>query len=180
MLYAIALGATLAMTPTDGNSHGRYYGSPDAVLTAQMLNAGGGAARFSSHTLFLYLAGPKADAEAQSLVSRFGADDVGQFFTTFDQFVKLAAAQMAQQHMTLPQAPATTPAQLSQQLYQAGVMPDNRFDVGYMLEHLLSRPMHVTLMHEVNDDPAFGSAKNARFHEILAAAMHDLYLAYGG
>jgi hypothetical protein len=179
MIYAVALAATIAATPT-GVSHGRYYGPPNLALTAQMLNAGGGVPKFSSHTLFLYLAGPHADDEARSLVKRFGASNVGQFFTTFDEFVQLAAVQIQEQHIALP-TPAPISGQiLAQQLYQAGIMPDGRFDVGYMLEHLLSRPIHVTLMNDVNADPAFGSAKNATFHIILTAAMQDLYKAYGG
>ena len=159
---------------------GRYYAAPDLALTVQMLDAGGGAAKFSSHDLFLYLAGTQASDEAQSLVSRFGADNVQQFFTTFDEFVRLAAVQVQEQHIALPQASKASGQVLAQQLYQAGVMPDNRFDVGYMLEHLLSRPIHVTLMNEVNADPAFGKAKNASFHVILTAAMQDLHAAYGG
>jgi hypothetical protein len=178
MMFAIALAVTVAANPM-GASHGRYTGAPDLTLTAQMLSAGGGAAKFSSHTLFLYLAGPNADSEAQSLVSRFGADNVTQFFGTFDEFVKLAAVQVQEQHIPLPQATPESGQVLAQQLYQAGVMPDNRFDIGYMLEHLLSRPMHVTLMNEVNADPAFGPAKNASFHVILTAAMQDLHKAYG-
>jgi hypothetical protein len=179
MIYAIALAATIAASPT-GASHGRYYGAPNLDLTVQMLNAGGGVPKFSAHTLFLYLAGPNADAEAQSLIGRFGAADVTQFFATFDEFVRLAAVQVQDQHIALPQASPTSGPELARQLYQAGVMPDNRFDVGYMLEHLLSRPIHVTLMNEVNADPAFGTAKNASFHVILSAAMQDLHKAYGG
>jgi hypothetical protein len=179
MIFAIALAATIAAAPT-GASHGRYYGTPDLALTSQMLDAGGGPAKFSSHTLFLYLAGPKADDEAKSLVGRFGADNVTQFFATFDQFVKLAAVQVQEQHIDLPAPTKVSGQVLAQQLYQAGVMPDGRFDVGYMLEHLLSRPIHVTLMNEVNADPAFGPAKNASFHQLLTAAMQDLHAAYGG
>lgn len=178
MLYGMALAAIVAVTPM-GTSHGKYYGSPNLTLTAQMLSAGGGAAKFSSHTLYLYLAGAHADSEAQSLVRRFGAANVDQFFATFNEFVRLAAVQVAQQHIPLPQATPVSGAVLAQQLYQSGVMPDNRFDVGYMLEHLLSRPIHVTLMNEVNADPSYGPAKNASFHSILAAAMQDLYRAYG-
>lgn len=179
MVFAIALAATIAANPADA-SHGRYYGTPDLALTAQMLDAGGGAAKFSSHVLFLYLAGPHADDEATSLVGRFGASNVTQFFATFDEFVRLAAVQVQEQHIELPAPAKVSGSVLAQQLYQAGVMPDSRFDVGYMLEHLLSRPIHVTLMNEVNADPAFGKAKNASFHEILTAAMQDLHAAYGG
>ncbi len=179
MFFAATLAAAIAANPM-GASHGRYTGAPDLSLTAQMLSAGGGASQFSSHTLFVYLAGPHADEEAQSLTTRFGTSNVTQFFATFDEFVRLAAVQVGEQHIALPQATPTSGAALAGDLYQAGVMPDGRYDVGYMLEHLLSRPMHVTLMQQVNADPKFGPAKNASFHEILTAAMQDLHKAYGG
>jgi hypothetical protein len=67
---------------------------------------------------------------------------------------------------------------LSASLRRGGVMPDGRFDVGYMLEHLLSRPMHVRLMRRVNSDPFTGPGVNADFHVILTAAMNDLKTLY--
>jgi hypothetical protein len=161
-------------------SHGRYYGKPDLALTAAMIGAGGGASAFSSQKLFVYLAGDHAKAEAESLTKRYGANDVGQFFKTFDEFVKLAVVQVQKDRITMPSVEPPTGPVLAQQLYKAGVMPDLRYDVGYMLEHLLSRPMHITLMQEVNDSPAFGPQKNAQFHVILTAAMKDLHAAYGG
>jgi len=179
VLLAAAIAANTSMSPAMGESHGRYLGQPDLTLTTQMIEAGGGPANFSSHKLFLYLTGSKADAEASALTTRFGADNITQFFTTFDQFVKLAVAQVQEQKIALPTPAAAPPDQLARSLYAAGVMPDGRYDVGYMLEHLLSRPMHVTLMHQVNDDPAFGPQKNAEFHVILTAAMHDLHQVYG-
>jgi len=160
-------------------SHGRYTGSPDLTLTTQMVVAGGGPSNFSSYKLFSDMAGSHAAAEGRSLAARFGAYSVAQFFTTFDQFVHLAAVQLGSQHVQLPKVEPLSGVLLAQELYRAGIMPDHRYDVGYMLEHLLSRPMHVALMNAVNNDPAFGPAKNARFHVILTAAMQDLHHLYG-
>ena len=177
-LLAAAIAANSAMSPAM-ESHGRYLGQPDLALTTQMIEAGGGPSNFSSQKLFAYLAGANAGAEAKSLTQRYGAAKVGQFFKTFDRFVQLAVEQVQTKHIKLPSVSAPSGSVLSKKLYAAGVMPDGRFDIGYMLEHLLSRPMHVTLMHEVNNDPAFGRQNNADFHIILTAAMNDLHKAYG-
>ncbi len=180
ILLAAAVAANASMSPSMGESHGRYLGQPDLALTTQMIEAGGGPAHFSSHKLYLYLTGPVAGAEATSLTKRYGAQNVTQFFTTFDQFVHLAVVQVQTKKITLPNVTPPSGKELAQKLYNAGIMPDGRYDVGYMLEHMLSRPMHVVLMKQVNDDPAFGSQKNAEFHVILTAAMRDLHKAYGG
>jgi hypothetical protein len=58
-------------------------------------------------------------------------------------------------------------------------MPDGRYDVGYMIERIISHPLHVTLMHDINANPAFGPKVNANFHVVLAQAVLDLKGAYG-
>lgn len=178
MFHALLFAAAITPGPSMSESHGRYYGKPDLTLTAQMIDAGGGPTSFSSKKLFAYLAGSNASQEGASLTKRYGAQNVADFFNTFDAFVHLAVVQVQQQNITLPSTTPPGAAELSTALYKAGVMPDGRYDVGYMLEHLLSRPMHVTLMHEANASPAVGPQKNAEFHVILAAAMHDLHQAY--
>jgi hypothetical protein len=179
LLLAAAIAANASTAPGMSGSHGRYLGAPDLVLTTQMIEAGGGPAHFSSHKLYLYLTGAAAQSEAASLTKRYDGQNVGQFFTTFDQFVHLAVVQVQQKNIKLPNVVPPSPKELARKLYSAGVMADGRYDVGYMLEHLLSRPMHVVLMNEVNGDPAFGPQKNAEFHIILTAAMQDLHKVYG-
>lgn len=181
MLAVLLAAAVVAANapPASMESHGRYLGQPDLALTTQMIEAGGGPANFSSQKLFAYLAGPNTKAEAASLTQRYGAGKVTQFFKTFDRFVNLAIAQVQAQHIKLPNVTPPSGEVLAKKLYAAGVMPDGRFDIGYMLEHLLSRSMHVTLMHQVNNDPAYGPQNNADFHIILTTAMQDLHKAYG-
>ncbi|MDQ2866682.1 MAG: hypothetical protein M3R51_10705 [Candidatus Eremiobacteraeota bacterium] len=163
-------------------AHGRYYGAPDLPVTVALIAAGGGPRHFDSKKLFAFLAGANAAAESASLQKRYGEERTDQFFTTFDTFVNRAVAQTQAQHMNLPAASAgldTDGAALSRALYADGVMPDGRFDIGYMLERLLSRDLHKTLMDAVNSDAAFGPSKNADFHVILTQAMQDLHTAYG-
>ncbi len=163
------------------NSHGRYTGKPDLALTSAMIAAGGGAATFQATTLLGMLAGPHTPAELKSLTRRFGKARVGRFASTFDTFVSRAVTIVTEKKIDLPApSPALTHSgsMLSASLRQAGVMPDGRFDVGYMLEHLLSRPMHVALMDQVNADPKYGPKVNADFHVVLTAVMDDLKKLY--
>ncbi len=181
MVFGLLMAAALthgASSAAMNASHGRYYGKPDLTLTAQMIAAGGGAKSFSSEKLVAYLAGPDMAKESASLQHRFGAANVAQFFKTFDAFVHLAVIQVERQHISLPDASVPPAPTLARSLYNAGVMPDGRYDVGYMLEHMLSRPMHITLMHEADADTAVGPRNNAEFHVILSAAIMDLHRAY--
>jgi hypothetical protein len=68
---------------------------------------------------------------------------------------------------------------MSAALLHAGTMPNGRFDVGYMLEHLMSHNLHVVLMKDINDNPRFGPRVNANLHIILTTALLDLKSAYG-
>ncbi len=178
MVHLIALVALIgvAMPPP---SHGRYFGKPDLALTSTMIAAGGGPKEFSSRALFQNLTGVDASRESAALVARFGAENVKEFFITFDAFVDLAIKEAGRQQLALPPPSVLGGRTLAQSLFAAGVMPDRRYDVGYMLEHLLSRPMHVILMREADASPAVGNAKNAEFHIILGAAMNDLHKLYG-
>jgi hypothetical protein len=180
LLYSLLLSMIIDPTSAAMNeSHGRYYGTPDLALTSTMIAAGGGPANFSSARLFAYVAGPSANSEAASLTKRYGAANVKQFFVTFDSFVHRAVVIVQQKHIDLPAPGQQSGEVLARNLYAAGVMPDGRYDVGYMLEHLLSRQMHVALMQQVNADPAIGPQQNAEFHIILTSAMQDLHRAYG-
>jgi hypothetical protein len=179
LLSSLLLSMLVNPTPlTMNESHGRYYGAPDLALTSSMIAAGGGPAHFSSQKLFLFVAGPSANTEAASLTKRYGAKNVQQFFVTFDSFVDRAVGIVEQKHIALPPPDHENGEHLARSLYAAGVMPDGRYDVGYMIEHLLSRKMHVALMQEVNADPAIGPQQNAEFHIILTSAMQDLHRAY--
>jgi hypothetical protein len=48
-----------------------------------------------------------------------------------------------------------------------------------MLERLISRPLHVRMMHDINADPRYGPVLNADCHMILTTAMTDLRAEYG-
>ena len=162
-------------------NHGRYLGTPDLPLLAAMLAAGGGAKHFHGLTLSAMLTAQHHDDEVASLTSRFGARRMTTYFATFDTFVDEAVAVAIAKHVALPRPNpglAHNSYELAASLRAAGIMPDGRFDIGYFVEHLISRPIHKDVMDRVNADPKIGPAANGDFHFILTAEMNDLKSLY--
>lgn len=160
-----------------------YPGNPDLGLTAAVVTAGGGAADFDAAKLLGVLTGPHKDAELASLTTRFGADRVDKFVATFTFAIRDALKVAQANNVALPPPTpglATDGAALSKQLYAAGTMPNGHWDVGYMIENLISHPIHHAIMMDIDNDPAYGPSVNADFHVILTAAMADLHSLYGG
>jgi hypothetical protein len=155
-----------------------YHGAPDLPLTSALVAAGGGPSHFSSFKLFKLVAGRATDAEAKKLTDQFGAADVKTTFAIFDFAVNDTIAVATARHIALP-APEPNPKNgkaLAIALYRAGVTQDGRWDVGYMLEHLITHPIHHVIMNDI--DAKFGKDNNAVFHIALDQMMHDLAMAY--
>ena len=159
-----------------------YRGAPDLNLTLAMVIAGGGPRKFSSAKLISVLAGPLTGAEVAKLTKQYGAANVKSFLATFDYAVDDVLRLVTVRHIPLPTKPIPNPhdgGKMSAALLHAGTMPNGRFDVGYMLEHLMSHNLHVVLMKDINDNPRFGPQVNANLHIILTTALLDLKSAYG-
>jgi hypothetical protein len=185
-LVAIALAGTLSMSMAAPAlaSHAqmtRYTGAPDLSLTAAVVAAGGGAKHFSAVALLSRLTGSQDAAEVARLTRRFGNAGVTAFVATFDRAIQDALKTATAAGVSLPKPPAYLKdgGHLSAALLHAGTMGDGRFDVGYMLEHLVSRNIHVAIMHQLDADPSVGYQRNAEFHEMLTAVMMDLKSQYG-
>lgn len=155
-----------------------YDGTPDLALTSAMVAAGGGPEHFSSFTLFNVVTGSQSGSEATKLTNQFGAADVKNTFAIFDFAVNDVIRIVTAKHIALPPpSPAPTDAKaLAVALYQAGMTPKGVWDVGYMLEHLVTHPIHHVMMRDI--DAKFSADKNARFHIVLAQMMDDLAMAY--
>ena len=183
---ATTIGPAAAAMPgmSDGMMYHRtsYRGAPNLPLTLSLVIAGGGPAHFEAGTLVGTLGGPLTKAEVAKLNRQFGEENVAQFLKTFTFAIDDVLHIVTTQHIPLPAAPMPDPAnggKLTAALYAAGVMPNGRFDIGYMIEHLISHKLHVVLMHDINANPAYGPKVNASFHTILTQAMLDLKDAYG-
>jgi hypothetical protein len=164
-----------------GMSHGRYLGAPDLPLLSAMVAAGGGPRHFDAAKLTAMLTAQHHAAAVAQLDAEFGAPRMTRYFATLDSFVDDALGVAKARHIALPPpdpALAHDPYELAASMRAAGIMPDGRFDVGYFIEHLISRPLHVAVMRQVNDDRRIGPAENADMHVILTAEMGDLKSLY--
>jgi hypothetical protein len=195
--FAALLAAVTAATavagaqdqPTGGMTmdHGRfspapvYTGAPNLPLTLSVVVAGGGPSSFDSAKLVGVLAGALTGAEVNKLSAQFGADNVGSFLKTFNFVISDALALVQKNKVALPAAPIPAPTDgkaLAAALYTAGVTPAGSFDVEYMLDRLVSHPLHVQIMKDIDANPDLGGAADGNYHAVLTQAMLDLKAAY--
>lgn len=156
-----------------------YRGFPHLHLTVAVVDAGGGAKHFDSHRLVKVLAGADASAENAKLIKQYGASRVDSFYSVFTFAVDDAVKHAHNMLIPLPKSPHPDPSDgraLATALYGAGITPAGRYDVGYMLEELMSHQIHHDIMGDM--DKKFTPPVNADFHVILTTAMHDLKHAY--
>lgn len=157
---------------------GVYAGAPDLPLTVSLVVAGGGPKNFDTKKLLGVLAGALTAAEVKSLTDKYGAADVASFITVFDFVIADALKLATEKKIALPK-PGVDPADgkaLSAALYKAGVQPGGKFDVEYLLDALVSHPIHVQVMDDI--DAKFDRKADANYHIILTQAMSDLKAAY--
>jgi hypothetical protein len=69
--------------------------------------------------------------------------------------------------------------ELAMAIYHDGIMPNGKYDCGYMMEHLMTHPVHIVLMHDINVARGHGPTHNANFHIILTRVVIDLKNMYG-
>lgn len=151
-----------------------YTGTPDLVITSELVTAGGGPGHFDSKKLVGVMAGKNAPAALAYLTKTYGASDVDAFFRTFTFVVDDSLRIATDKGIKLPAARVPSGAVLTQHLYSAGTMPNGQYDVGYMLEHLVSHPIHMYVMWDINKQPDLGKKTDETFHIILTDAMHKL------
>jgi len=155
-----------------------YAGPIDLPLAVSLVGAGGGPKHFSSFVLYKELTGPLQAAETAKLTQEHGSAQVADTFAIFDYAIDDVLGILTASKVALP-APAPPPADakaLALALYAAGSTPSGKWDVGYMLEHMISHPVHHTIMRHI--DTRFSRKQNAAFHVILSEMMHDLQVAY--
>ena len=174
---ALVAGALLATARARADAI-IYGGAPDLALTSALVAAGGGPEHFSSAKLFKVVTGSLAAPEAAKLTKQFGAADVANTFAVFDFAIDDVIRVATAKHIALP-PPAPDPADakaLAVALYGAGITDRGTWDVGYMLERLITHPIHHVIMADI--DAKFGSPTNGTFHMVLAQMMDDLAMAY--
>jgi hypothetical protein len=159
-----------------------YRGAPDLGLTSALIIAGGGAGHFDAAKLFHVLGGPKTGAERAQLDRQYGRAKVDAFLQTFS-FAMIELVQLFRDnHITLPAKPRVAPSDgraMALAVYRDGIMPNGKYDCGYMMEHLMTHPIHVVLMHDIDNERGHGPKHNANFHIMLTRVVLDLKKSYG-
>jgi hypothetical protein len=155
-----------------------YTGSPNLPLTVSLVTAGGGPSTFKTTTLVTYLAGDKTQAELNGLTQKFGAANVTSFVNVFDFVISDSLALATKAGVTLPAADpnVTDGKSLAAALYAQG-NDNGHFNVEYMLDGLVTHPIHVQVMKDI--DAKYGAAADANYHAVLTQAMTDLKGVYG-
>jgi hypothetical protein len=170
------------VAPANYTEHS-YRGKPDLGLTLAIVEAGGGPKHFDSKRLYWVLAGPHAKKEALKLQQLYGKARMAAFMQTFTYAMHDLVSLFAINHVTLPNHPRISPrngAVMTTAIYRDGIMPTGKYDCGYMMEHLMTHPVHIVLMHDIDVAHGHGPAHNANFHTILTRMIADLRNQYRG
>jgi len=185
LLALAALGQPAAFArshdPSASNQYGGpvYSGVPDLVTVGAFISAGGGPRTFSARTALNNVIGVQlVDPEIQTLQQQYGAAAVSSWLQTFDFVMRDAAVQTSAAGITLPLAsPTHTGKALFTALLQDGTDSGSTFWTGTMLDKLVSHPIHVQMMRNV--DLTFGANAGAGYHRITNQFMYDVAVQLG-
>ncbi len=158
-----------------------YRGQPDLGLVVALVDAGGGPHHFDGKKLLAVLAGGNPKPETARLEKQFGKERTTAFVHTLTFAMPDLLTLFRDNHIALPSHPSVSPHDgraLALAVYHAGIMPTGKYDCGYMMEHLMTHPIHVVLMHDINNVHGFGPKRNAGFHTILTRVVVDLKNQY--
>ncbi len=168
------MSKTMAMSRYGGPV---YTGAPALAVTAALVQAGGGAASYSTATALTSMVGaPTVTAEVNKLTTQYGADKVKSWLTVFDFAVDDALTIATKAGVTLP-APTLSGKDLAVALVNAGTDKKNVFYTEYMLDHAVSHDIHVQVMNDI--DAKYGADADTNYHTITNQAMVDVAHALG-
>ena len=151
-----------------------YDGPPDLGLAVSLVEAGTGRHGFSSEVLFSRTFGKNRAAENDSLLKRYGFAAEAQYFAVMDFTIDDLLRIARERHIVLPPADpsaSASPAALAARLHVIGRLPDGRYDVGYMIERLMTHHIHHVVMGDI--DRRFSPQVNAAFHIVLTRVVED-------
>ncbi len=171
---------------TDGMMHGRfggpvYTGPPVLGVTAALVMAGGGPAKYSTATALIAMVGaPTVTAEVAKLTKQYGAAETQQWLKTFDFAVGDSLKIATAAGVKLPAAdPKMTGKLLATTLVKAGTASDGTFQIEFLLDKAVSHKIHVQVMNDIDKAPGFGKKADLDYHMISNQAFYDVAQALG-
>ena len=192
-MSSAAIANTMMSSGTDmgkdfmkgGTIHGRfggpvYNGPPALDVTAALVAAGGGAAKYSTAMALTNMVGKATvNAEVAKLSKQYGNKGVTIWLNTFDFVVKDSLKVATAAGVKFP-APAPLKGKaLAVALVKAGVDTDGTFQIELLLDKAVSHKIHVTVMNDIDKQPGLGKYDDLLYHEISNQAFYDLAQALG-
>ena len=154
-----------------------YNGAPALAVTASLVKAGGGAAKYSTATALTSMVGGKlVGAEVGKLTTQYGAEKVKSWLTVFDFAVSDALKIATGAGVKLPSAPLKG-KKLAATLVGAGQDKDGAFQIEYLLDKAVTHKIHVQVMNDI--DAKFSPEVDSDYHKISNQAMYDVAQALG-
>jgi len=173
-------------TMVSGTMHGRfggpvYTGPPALSVTAALVMAGGGPAKFSTADALTTMVGKATvAAEVAKLSKQYGAAAATQWLKTFDFAVNDSLKIATAKGIKLPAAdPKLTGAKLATTLVNAGTDADGVFQIEFLLDKAVSHGIHVQVMNDIDKAPGFGKKVDLDYHTISNQAFYDVAQALG-
>jgi len=172
-------------TMMNGEMHGRfggpvYNGPPALDVTAALVQAGGGAANYSTATALVSMLGkPTVDAEVAKLTKQYGADMVTQWLKTFDFAVDDSLKIATAAGIKLPSPAPLQGKALAEGLVKAGVDSQGYFQIELLLDKAVSHKIHVQVMNDIDKAPGFGKKADLDYHLVSNQAFYDVAQALG-
>ncbi|MGZ3518671.1 MAG: hypothetical protein ACXVAM_16090 [Vulcanimicrobiaceae bacterium] len=154
-----------------------YRGAPDLGLAVAIVEAGGGSKHFDGKHFVRTLAAGHTNAEMRRLERLYGKGRIEAFIQTLTFSVRDTQQILSANHVSMPRQPRVSPRDgraLTLAIYHDGIMPTGKFDCGYMMEHIMTHRVHVAVMRDIDQLPAYGRTHNANFHTILTRVILDL------
>lgn len=172
-------------TVTKGTMHGRfggpvYNGPPALNVTAALVQAGGGPAKYSTAAALVSMVGKATvNAEVGKLTKQYGAAAVTTWLKTFDFAVGDSLKIATAAGVKLP-APAPLKGKaLAVGLVKAGVDSQGYFQIELLLDKAVSHKIHVAAMNDIDKAPGLGKLADLQYHQISNQAFYDLAQALG-
>jgi len=182
MAATAALAALAGTTVAPAHAHSRYGGSsysgaPALTVTASLVQAGGGAAKYSTAKALSAIAGSKlAKAEVAKLTKQYGKAKMASFLQVGDFAVKDALRLATKAGVKLPKANLSG-TKLASTLVSAGLEKDKTFNIELLLDKAITHKIHEQVMDDI--DKKFGGNADANYHRISNQAFYDLGHALG-
>lgn len=179
LLAAGTAQAQDAMSGMDMSRYGGpvYSGAPALAVTASLVKAGGGPARYSTAKALTAMVGPQlVKAEVGKLTKQYGKASVGSWLVVFDFAVKDALKIATGAGVALPAGPLSG-HKLASTLVGAGVDKGGTFYTEFLLDKAVTHKIHMQVMEDI--DSKFGEPADKNYHRVTNQAMVDVAHALG-